>query len=137
MSFFNRFPYRLAAWMEGRRGVDHLSNSLVIVAIACIVLDMLTGIEIIYAIGLVALVVALLRIFSRNIAARERENAAYERLMTKPRAFFSGGSAMWKNRKTTVYFRCCSCNTLLSVPRGKGTIRVTCPKCHTQQVRKS
>ncbi len=39
---------------------------------------------------------------------------------------------MWRERKTTLFFRCKTCGSILSVPRGKGRIRVTCPKCGTK-----
>ena len=135
--FFNRLQHRFAEWMRGRRGVDRLSNALVIVGVALIVANMLTGFDPLSWLALVALVIAVARSFSRNITAREREDEAYEVLMAKPRALFSNAGTAWKNRKTTAYFKCKGCGTVLSVPRGKGTIRVTCPKCHTQEVRKS
>ena len=34
-------------------------------------------------------------------------------------------------------FKCKKCGAVLSVPRGKGTLRVTCPQCYEQTVRKS
>ena len=34
---------------------------------------------------------------------------------------------MWKGRKTTAYLKCPNCGQMLSVPKGKGKIRVTCP----------
>ena len=39
---------------------------------------------------------------------------------------------MWRERKTTLFFRCKTCGAILSVPRGKGHIRVTCPRCGTK-----
>ncbi|AEB06765.1 hypothetical protein Corgl_0651 [Coriobacterium glomerans PW2] len=44
---------------------------------------------------------------------------------------------MWVNRKTTKYFRCKTCGAMMSVPRGKGRIRVTCPRCRTTVEKKS
>lgn len=46
-------------------------------------------------------------------------------------------SKMWANRKTTKYFKCKNCGQILSVPKGKGKIRVTCPKCGTKVEMKS
>ena len=43
----------------------------------------------------------------------------------------------WTNRKTTRYFKCKGCGQVLSVPRGKGTLRVVCPKCKTETKQKS
>lgn len=44
---------------------------------------------------------------------------------------------MWKERKTTSFIKCPVCGQILSVPKGKGKIRVTCPKCHTKMEAKS
>ena len=43
----------------------------------------------------------------------------------------------WENRDTTKYLKCPNCGQTLSVPKGKGKIRVTCPKCHTKVETKS
>lgn len=39
---------------------------------------------------------------------------------------------MWSQRKTSRFLKCPTCGQVLSVPKGKGKIRVTCPKCHTK-----
>ena len=44
---------------------------------------------------------------------------------------------MWKERKTKAFLKCPNCGTMLSVPRGKGKIIVTCPKCHARMETKS
>ena len=38
-------------------------------------------------------------------------------------------SKMWAERKEKRHFRCKGCGTILSVPRGAGKVRITCPKC--------
>ena len=43
----------------------------------------------------------------------------------------------WENRKTTKYIECPTCGQTLAVPKGKGKIRVTCPKCGTKVETKS
>ena len=44
---------------------------------------------------------------------------------------------MWEGRKTTAYLKCPNCGQMLSVPKGKGKIRVTCPKCHAKMETRS
>lgn len=39
---------------------------------------------------------------------------------------------MWTERKVTKFLKCPTCGQILSVPKGKGRIRVTCPKCRTK-----
>lgn len=52
---------------------------------------------------------------SRKKAERERE----QRIRKLKR----------ENKDTTKYLKCPSCGQTLAVPKGKGKIRVTCPKC--------
>ncbi len=74
----------------------------------------------------------LFRCYSRNIAARAKELAKYQELMVKPKAWWRLTNKKWVNRKTTLYFKCKGCGSVLNVPKGKGKLRVTCPKCGTQ-----
>ena len=62
---------------------------------------------------------------------------AFLRATEKPRRALSIGRKKWENRETTLYFKCKGCGQELSVPRGKGTLRVVCPKCKTETVKKS
>ena len=73
----------------------------------------------------------------RNEYKRAGENEAYLRFAAKPKAGVSVAGKAWKNRKTTCYFKCKNCGAVLSVPRGKGKLRVTCPQCHEQTIRTS
>lgn len=135
--FFTRLQYRIADWMQGRRGIDRLSNSLVVATIVLIVIEMITGADWLSWVSLALIAYTMWRTLSKDIAAREREERAFERAVAKPRSLFSNARIAWSNRKTTSYFKCSGCGCVLSVPKGKGTVRVTCPKCHAQQIRKS
>ena len=77
------------------------------------------------------------RTFSKNIPQRERENEAWLNLIAKPKETISLARKAWANRATTKYFRCKGCGAALSVPKRKGKLRVTCPKCHWQTEKKS
>ena len=79
----------------------------------------------------------MFRIQSKNLGSRARENEAFLRATEKPRRALSVGRKKWENRETTLYFKCKGCGHELSVPRGKGTLRVVCPKCKTETVKKS
>ena len=46
-------------------------------------------------------------------------------------------NTLYVNRKTTKYFRCKGCGQILSIPRDKGTMRIVCPKCKTEVMKKS
>ena len=44
---------------------------------------------------------------------------------------------MWKERKTSRVLKCPNCGQILSVPTGKGKLRVTCPRCRAKMETKS
>ena len=107
-------------------------------------------------IAIIVIVLAIVRAISKNFPARERENDQFRQLTSKAPAldgFFdklpfkhgaermarAGRTAkkMLVNRKTTMYFRCKNCGQILSVPRGKGRILITCPKCGCKAEKRS
>ncbi|MEG0016403.1 MAG: hypothetical protein RSB04_04030 [Gordonibacter sp.] len=135
--FFGRMQMRLAGWMQGRHGTDGFSNFLVAVAFVLLILSMVPGLDLLSWVSLALLAYSLVRCCSKNLAARERENAAYERIAAKPKRQVGLLRKKWENRKTTRYFTCKGCGQTLSVPRGKGTLRVVCPKCQTETTKKS
>jgi hypothetical protein len=90
-----------------------------------------------YFIALALMIWSAFRTLSRNIAARQRERRAYLRLTAKPRAARALQKNKWRDRKTHCYFKCKQCRAVLRVPKHKGTIDVTCPKCHRVTVKKT
>ena len=136
-NFFNQLSWRFASWMQGRNGNDHLGFALTVLCLVLLVASSFSGLDVLWYIALVAIILAVWRMFSRNISKRRAENEAFLRLIDRPRKAVSVAVKRFRNRKTTMYFKCEGCKTVLSVPRGKGRIKVTCPKCHRQTIRKS
>ena len=135
--FLERMQWKLAGMMQGRRGTDGFSNFLMVVGIVLLLGSIVPGLDMLSWVALVVLAYSLFRSYSKNIAARERENAAFERIVARPKKQLSLARKKWANRKTTRYFTCKGCGQVLSVPRGKGTLRVVCPKCKTETKQKS
>ena len=116
--------------MYGRYGTDTLSTVLLYVYFAFVLICTVVSIfvrsiwfSLFYYVVATALVVWMLsRMFSRNIAARKRENDK-----------FCGFSKLRKNkfrdRKTHVYRKCPSCKAVLRLPKAKGKHFVVCPRC--------
>ena len=122
-------------FLRGRNGADELSSMLMIIALVLALISIVTH----WVVALVALVVAgvsLWRSFSRDIPARARERQRYLDLIRPLRQRFKLVEMQIKHRDKR-YFLCKTCGTVLSVPRGKGKLRVTCPKCHTKSVQQS
>ena len=135
--FLERLQLKLSGMMQGRRGADTFSNFLVVAGIVLLFASLIPGLDLLSWVALIVLAYSLFRSYSKNIAARDRENATFERIVEKPRKQLSLMRKKLTNRKTTRYFKCKGCGQVLSVPRGKGTLRVVCPKCKTETKQKS
>ena len=138
---------RLRRFMEGRYGSDELNRFLTVCGWAPLLVGfVLSGIDSriaqIFGTVLVSLAWALLiwsvfRTLSKNTSRRAAENYAYFTYKNKILGWFRQRKARWQDRKVHRYFRCPQCRTTVRVPRGKGKIRITCPKCKNQFIRKS
>lgn len=123
---FQRFRASMARLMSGRSGVDQLGLFLLIFSVVLNLIGSLTRLPILQALAYIPLFLTFYRTFSRNVSKRYQENQRFTQ-------FF----ARIKGRKTYCYFKCPSCKTQVKVPRGKGTIRITCPSCKEKFVKKT
>ena len=136
-NFFARMASRIQRWMYGRYGSDELTLFLMGAALLFLLLSAFRVLHFFYFIGAALLIYATFRSLSRNIAARQRERARYLRLLAKPKNFFKLQKNKFRDRKTHKYFHCTHCRAILRVPRGKGVLDVTCPRCHKITVKKT
>ena len=124
--------------MMGRRGVDQFSIALYFGWFLLSILGSLfyrvstTLSLVLRAAALFCAVYGIFRTLSRNISARDKENAAFMKVWTKVKGWFRGLSRRWRDRKTHVYIKCSGCGAELRVPKGKGKLIVTCPKCKNE-----
>ena len=130
------FLYR---FMAGRYGNDTLNKFLTGLWLGAAVLSIVFDKSFIYYIVWVLCLLVLFRSFSRNIPARQKENAFFLRIAKKPLSLF-GGIKAWADRfsqrKTHRFFKCPSCGTMLRVPRRKGLMNIRCVRCGNQFSRK-
>lgn len=135
--FLQSLTVKIAHWMQGRYGMDSLSNGLVALGIVAMLVSLVPFLGILSWLALLCLALALLRCFSKNVARRRHENDTYKRFIAGPKHAYTLTKKRWVNRKVTLYFKCKGCGQMLSVPRGKGTLRVVCPKCKKETTKKS
>ncbi len=132
---FRRFMY-------GRYGNDQLNNFILIVALAVGLLSMFfrgTLNIALYVLQVMLLGLWALRAFSRNHYGRRKENMGFLALRNKARPWFNCVSAFFKRLadRQHKYFKCPQCKSRLRVPRGRGNITVTCPRCKNRFDKKS
>ena len=134
-------------FMKGRNGADELTIVMGFSGIVIAMIGSMARIQWLSWIAIAVIVIGVLRGLSKNIDARRKENAAFVAAANASRAAGTSkedferakrtAKKMWKGRKTTAYLKCPNCGQMLSVPKGKGKIRVTCPKCHAKMETRS
>lgn len=125
-------------FMRGRNGIDAYSQFLSIFAVVFILLGLvLRGGRWLSLVAVAVIGYSYYRTFSRNLAARSRENAAYLRKRGVLRSGVMSAKRRLFGTKTHRYFRCEQCGTELRVPRKKGKIKVRCPKCKHEMIKRT
>ena len=119
----DKFKNSLIKFMSGRYGSDQFNIFLVVLALILLLLYVFFIKEsfLVLIIWLV-LLYYLFRTYSRNIYRRRQENERFLSLIHPIK------------RK---YFLCPSCKQMVRVPRGRGKITITCPKCKHKFDKKS
>lgn len=134
MNFFQRIGNALSRFMYGRNGVDRLGLTMIWAALLLDIINMLLREKSVVSgiIGLVSgvlLFTALFRMFSRNLEKRRAENTRFMEKVWWPVSRRMAGARQQRMDKEHRYFTCYRCGAVCRVPRGKGRIVITCPRC--------
>lgn len=132
-SWLRSMGYRMIAglrrFMAGRYGTDRLNMVILCVGLAASLLSSILRGGII---GIVAwllsyalMIWAIFRSLSRNINKRYQENRRFMLMLSR-----------FQDRQNR-YFMCPRCRQTVRVPRGKGKIAITCPKCRERFERRT
>lgn len=128
---------RFRRFMAGRYGTDALNQFLSIVSIVLLLVALLTRVNLFTWVGMGVLIWCYYRTFSRNIPKRTEENYKFYTLKQQLEGKVCSLKEQWANRKLYHYYRCPQCRQKLRVPRGRGRIQISCPRCGTQFIKKS
>lgn len=136
-NWFRGLGSKMQSYMYGRYGVDELSLFLSRMALVCIIAGLFVYPGFFCGLAMALYLVTMLRTYSKNIAKRQREREAYLRMANPVRSWFGLQRRKFAERKTHRYFKCSQCKKTLRVPKGKGKIKIRCPKCGAEIVRKT
>lgn len=143
------FKEKLREFLTGRYGGDLLSASLaslssVSMLAGVIVLSFVKGVPglvialVLFAVSLGAMGLAIFRVFSKNLTARRAEYEWFKKNVADPIAgLFSKKKSAPRRDSEHRLFKCPKCRQTVRVPKGKGKIRITCPKCGEVFVKKT
>lgn len=128
---------RFRNFMIGRYGFDQFTRALVIFSLLLSIITTFTQINGLVIVAYIPFFYALYRAFSRDIQKRSQENMAFMRYTGNVRNKLNHLKLWLVGTKTHKYFTCSKCKQTIRVPRGKGKIAITCPKCKTEFIRRT
>ena len=135
--FFGRMGERLARFMYGRYGNDQFNHFLSVTSLILLVLSLLPFLWPLWLVALGLMIWSSFRCYSKKIYQRRRENERFLKTVQPVKDHFRLQKNKRRDRKTHRYFKCEHCRAVLRVPKGKGKIDVTCPRCHKITVKKT
>ena len=129
----SRFSAKLMAgiqhFMAGRYGMDKLNLVILWTGVIASLLSALIRVQpfnlIFWVLSYVLMILSIFRILSRNTYKRYQENRRFLQIFDR-----------LKDRQHR-YFDCPKCRQMVRVPRGKGKIAITCPRCREKFVKKT
>ena len=127
--FLQQLGYRFRNFMVGRYGTDKLNMVILCAGLAaCFVSAFFHNPKVnllLTAVSYGLMFWALFRSFSRNTYKRYQENRKFLQFFDR-----------LKDRDHR-YYDCPKCRQVVRVPRGKGRIAITCPKCRERFIKKT
>ncbi len=127
---FNQF-------MAGRYGVDDFSRFMLGAAVVIMLLNLILRIPFLNTLVLVIFILIYVRMFSKNIQKRYDENMKFLQQKNKVLGIFNKNKRTVEQMKTYHIYKCPNCSQKIRIPRGKGKIMITCPKCGHEFQKKS
>ena len=120
---------KISGWLRrafgGCYGVDQLSVAILIVDLVLCIVGIFTRVSWISLLSYIPMGIVLFRMLSRNKYQRNRENRRFLQILDRI-----------KDRRNR-YFRCPKCRQMVRVPRGKGKVAITCPRCGERFIKKT
>lgn len=131
--WFRQFSAKLSAalrsFMAGRYGTDRLNMAILGAGLVASILSAVVSAPpfnlIFWALSYALMIWAIFRSLSRNTYKRYQENRKFLQIFDRLRDR--------QNR----YFDCPKCRQMVRVPRGKGKIAITCPRCKEKFIKKT
>lgn len=133
----NGFMNGLRRFMYGRYGFDQYSRGLIIVALLLSLAASFSRFPLLMLISYIPLIFIVFRTLSKNIGKRTRENQAYCRMTFGLKTKLNNLKLALIGTKTHKYYKCPHCKQSIRVPRNKGKICITCPKCKAEFTRRT
>ena len=127
-----KFRERLARFFYGRYGSDQLNMFMMIVCMALLFVALfLPAVPsyILRGVSAALMILSVIRMLSRNVDKRRKENAVFTKILYAAKSFFIRQFNRIRYIKKYRYRKCPGCKNHLRFPYKKGEHNVKCPRC--------
>ena len=128
-SFMTRIALAVRRFMAGRYGTDSLNMAILMAGVVVSLIGAFFQLPLVNllltAVAYGLMIWAIVRMLSRNTYKRYQENRKFLQFFDRLKD------------KEHRHFECPKCRQMVRVPRGKGKIAITCPRCREKFIRKT
>ena len=122
-------------FMKDRYGGDILNNIIIYLSLGFGIVNLFKKSDVLAITSFILFSIALFRMFSKNKIKRALEQIKFFNLISPIYSRLLKFSS--RDRKNYKYFKCKNCGQELRIPKGKGKIKVICPHCKHEEIKKS
>lgn len=114
-----------------------------LVGFILILIALITKSRIVVFLGALFVVLCYLRVFSKQLDKRKKENEIYMRYMGGVVQITEQFKLILKMKIKTLqdkeyaYFVCNTCKQIIRVPKGKNKVSIRCPKCNSAFIKRT
>ena len=128
-NFLTRIVLAIRRFMAGRYGTDPLNMAILMAGVVVSLIGAFFRMPLVNllltAVAYGLMIWAIVRMLSRNTYKRYQENRKFLQFFDRLKD------------KEHRHFECPKCRQMVRVPRGKGKIAITCPRCREKFIRKT
>lgn len=127
--FLRKISNRIDALMRDRNGIDQLGWAVLILAAGLYLIGTVVKSRVLLCAGMALYGYCIFRLLSKNCGQRNLENQRYLNAVRTVNKKVDQFFLQLKELRTTKYFFCPKCRTLMRMKRGAGEKKISCPKC--------
>ena len=128
---------KIQRFMTGRYGADQLGQIYLGASMALLLISLFSRWNIFYVLALGLMGYEYYRMLSGKVEKRYQENQKFLNWRYQLAVKKNRRKERLEQKKIYHFYKCPSCKQKVRVPRGKGKICITCPKCRTEFIKKS
>ena len=134
---FSKLGNKIKGSLYGCYGYDEFSKFLAVLSLVFIILSLFVFRWFFFIAAVALYFYMFYRVFAKDGYKRSGENYKYLTVRNKIKGSFKLVKRRFSERKTHRYYKCEGCKAVLRVPKGKGKIEITCPKCGRKTIKET